>query len=279
MKSGKVISNSSVQHVTRLDQQKPEITTCITLFDDEAVNHRLDDTNFHLEDDILGTRIDDIDDGDGVTAGNVDIDVPTDAEYDDMKFGYKPGHGDDDGLEYFDNYIDGAKISVQRGNATERARVKKRTRNSDTGDLVGRQNNNPYMSTATYDIEFPDGEVESYAANQIAENLYSQCDDEGNMFLVMSVISDHKRGDDSISISDGFIRSKNGNLVPKHTTRGWKVLVEWKDGAQDWVLVPLADLKESNPVEVAEYAVANGINQEPAFHWWVTHVLKKRNRS
>jgi hypothetical protein len=205
-KSGKVISNSSVQHVTRLDRQKPEITTRITLFD-EAVNRRLDDTNFHLEDDILGTRIDDIDDGNGVTAGNIDIDVPTDAEYDDMKFGYKPKHGDDDGLEYFDNYI-GAEISVQHGDATERARVKKRTRNSDAGDLVGRRNNNPYMSTATYDIEFPDGEVESYAANQIAENLYSQCDDEGNMFLVMSEISDHKRSDDAISISDGFIHSK-----------------------------------------------------------------------
>jgi hypothetical protein len=40
----------------------------------------------------------------------------------------------------------------------------------------------------------------------------------------------------------------------------------------------LKDLKESNPIEVAEYAVANRIDQEPAFKWWVPHTLQKRNR-
>jgi hypothetical protein len=39
------------------------------------------------------------------------------------------------------------------------------------------------------------------------------------------------------------------------TTKGWKLLVEWKDGSTD--LLPLKDLKESYPVQVAEYAVAN----------------------
>jgi hypothetical protein len=32
-------------------------------------------------------------------------------------------------------------------------------------------------------------------------------------------------------------------------------LVEWKDGLATWV--PLKDLKNSNPVEVAEYAAVN----------------------
>jgi hypothetical protein len=54
------------------------------------------------------------------------------------------------------------------------------------------------------------------------------------------------------------------------------LLVEWKDGASDWI--PLKDLKDSNPVKLAEYAVANEIDREPAFFWWVPHVLKKRNR-
>ena len=40
----------------------------------------------------------------------------------------------------------------------------------------------------------------------------------------------------------------------------------------------LADLKESYPVQVAEYAKAVGIHGEPAFAWWVEHVLKKRDR-
>ena len=32
--------------------------------------------------------------------------------------------------------------------------------------------------------------------------------------------------------------------------------------------VALKILKESNPVDVAEYAVARGIDNEPAFAWW-----------
>jgi hypothetical protein len=31
-------------------------------------------------------------------------------------------------------------------------------------------------------------------------------------------------------------------------------------------------------VEVAEYSVAQGIDHEPAFVWWVPYTLKKRNR-
>ena len=40
----------------------------------------------------------------------------------------------------------------------------------------------------------------------------------------------------------------------------------------------LADMKESNPVEVAEYAVAREINKEPAFAWWVDWTLKRQDR-
>jgi hypothetical protein len=37
-------------------------------------------------------------------------------------------------------------------------------------------------------------------------------------------------------------------------------------------------MKESNPVEVAEYAVAAAIDHEPAFVWWVDWTLKQRDR-
>jgi hypothetical protein len=52
--------------------------------------------------------------------------------------------------------------------------------------------------------------------------------------------------------------------------------VEWKDGTTSWER--LADLKENNPVEVAEYDATNNLHDDPAFAWWVPHVLKKRNR-
>jgi hypothetical protein len=36
-------------------------------------------------------------------------------------------------------------------------------------------------------------------------------------------------------------------------------------------------LKESYLVQVAKYALANKILEEPAFSWWARRVLKKRN--
>ena len=58
--------------------------------------------------------------------------------------------------------------------------------------------------------------------------------------------------------------------------KGWKLLVQWKDGSTTWG--PLKDHKESDPVRVAEYAIANKIAEEPAFAWWVLHTLGKRDR-
>jgi hypothetical protein len=62
----------------------------------------------------------------------------------------------------------------------------------------------------------------------------------------------------------------------KKTTKGWQLCIQWKDGTTSWER--LADLKESNPVETAEYAVTRGIEDEPAFGWWVNFTLKKRER-
>ena len=58
--------------------------------------------------------------------------------------------------------------------------------------------------------------------------------------------------------------------------KNWKLCVEFKDGSTSWIR--LAEMKESFPVETAEYAVAVGIEDEPAFCWWVPHVLKTRDR-
>ena len=44
-----------------------------------------------------------------------------------------------------------------------------------------------------------------------------------------------------------------------------------KDVSVDWV--PLKYLKQSNPVELAEYDVVNQISDEPDFIWWVKETL------
>lgn len=72
----------------------------------------------------------------------------------------------------------------------------------------------------------------------------------------------------------GTFTTASGAIRKKRTTRGIEVCVQWKDGSSDWI--SRNDLKDSHPIELAEYAVLQQINDLPAFAWWVPHILKKR---
>ena len=127
-----------------------------------------------------------------------------------------------------------------------------------------------------YEVEFTDGEKASLAANYIAENLFSQVYDKGNRQVLMNEIIDYQTNRAKLKQQDAFIMTKMGTKRRRETTKGLGLLIEWKDGSTNWV--SLKDIKESYPVEVAEFALATRISMEPAFAWWVPFVLKKRNR-
>ena len=78
----------------------------------------------------------------------------------------------------------------------------------------------------------------------------------------------------AIPVLEGKLRRYNGNERRKVTTRSWKLLVEWRDGQTSWI--DLKDLKESNHIEVTEYAVANRIVEDPSFKRWVSRTVHKR---
>jgi hypothetical protein len=69
-----------------------------------------------------------------------------------------------------------------------------------------------------------------------------------------------------------YIKHGRNKKVRKRT-KGWNLCVEWKDGTTSWER--LADLKESNPVEVDEYADAKSFIDTPVFMWWSPNLLKK----
>jgi hypothetical protein len=102
--------------------------------------------------------------------------------------------------------------------------------------------------------------------------MYAQVDEEGSMFQLLDEITED---DMAIDTANGTVTSASGNVKPKITTQGWQLLVLWKDKLTSWV--ELKDLKESNPIELAEYAAANWIAEEPAFKWWVSNTLHKWN--
>jgi hypothetical protein len=106
--------------------------------------------------------------------------------------------------------------------------------------------------------------------------MYGQCDIEGRQYNLMEGIVDHKTVGHAVEPANMYIKHGSNNKVRK-TTKGWNLFVECKDGTTSWDR--LADLKERNPVEVAEYAAAKSLLDTPAFLWWAPHVLKKRSRS
>ena len=90
----------------------------------------------------------------------------------------------------------------------------------------------------------------------------------------MESILDDKTDGHVVQKFDGFTYL-NGRKHRKKSTKGWQLCIQWKDVSTSWER--LADIKEPNPVEVAKYAKAGGIDDEPAFAWWVDFTLKKRD--
>ena len=260
-RSARVVARTSVQHVTQQDLSNPAIAKRMEEFDNRVWS-LLDDPEHEVrpaeENGFLVSELSIEDDDQDLEL--VDDHLP---EVED----YSP--------ETYDQYL-GAQIIVPTDGERITGRVTKRVRGPD-GKPIGRSDpGRPWNDTRRYEVELSDGTTMDYAANVIAENLFSQVDEEGRKYMLMRDIVDHKSDETAVDKADGTFRTPNGVEVKKKTTRGWKLLVEWNDGTQDWM--PLKTLKESNPVQVAEYAVANKIQDEPAFAWWVKHVLRKRTR-
>ena len=167
--------------------------------------------------------------------------------------------------------LQNAEIFLPHGDRNELAKVIGRKRNSD-GNYIGRAHKNPMLDSRIFTVRFADGEEKDVTFNIIAEHLFSQVDSEGNQYRLFKEIINHRKKKNAMDKADQF-RIIGNKRVQKKTTTGWDFEVEWKDGSTSWL--PLKELKETNPVEVAQYAKSNQIIEEPAFIWWAPFVLKK----
>ncbi len=175
----------------------------------------------------------------------------------------------------YDTYIN-MELAIERDGAEpELARVTKRLKDNE-GNPIGTANNNPILDTRLYEVEYLDGHRAALSANVIAENILAQVDHDGHRQLLFDQIIDHRT--DGNELKEGAAKITNSNGVSRNieTTKGWDILVQWRDGSTTWNR--MKDVKDSYPVQLAEYAVENKIETEPAFKWWITYVLKKRDR-
>ena len=173
----------------------------------------------------------------------------------------------------YDGYIT-SQVLLPCGDEFVLGTVQKRATSED-GHLKGTANSNPILDTRVYDVVFGDGEVREYAANVIAENLYSQIDEHGQQQVILEDIIDHRTNPTAVCEDNALFHYK-GRQHRQKTTKGWELCVQWRDGSTSWER--LGNLKETYPVQVAQYAVSAKLASKPAFAWWVPFVMKKIER-
>ena len=285
---GKIIDRTSIIPLSPIDSNSDVIKSMMNKYD-ASIQPRLQKRTSDFERGVIPADIDgDIEAEFSAPADEFDFVYPVNVPYDPYslkELGYEeamdyeeptklPDLKDADDFD-LNSYIS-AKVKLPlNGQQFAHGVVKRRARDS-TGELIGKSNTNPLFDTSLYEVEFEDGAVERYSANVIAEHIYSQVDKDGRTVSLFKDITDHRKDKDAVPISEGTVRSSNGNLRKKQTTKGWWLLVEFNNGTSEWM--PLKDLKESNPIEVAEYVKRNGLEEEPAFAWWVPWTLRTRTR-
>ena len=260
--SGNVIARSDVWCPTNLELQTDEIKATMKDFDDQMhrnigeeqlVNDGEKPDPSYWSD--LREKDDSFDEEFFKLYQDDDLPEEEDAE---VTVESSPGIADDEFLKM--------ELALPRdGDGPSLARVKRRKTDAN-GRPIGTANLNPILDTRLFEVEFLDGHTAAMTANAIAENLFAQVDEHGHRMQLMDEIIDHR------CTGDAANKGKGENMK---TTKGWELLVRWKDGSQSWV--PLKDLKEAYMVQTADYAVQNKIQTEPAFAWWVPHVLRKRD--
>ena len=174
----------------------------------------------------------------------------------------------------YDKFID-VDVRLSHNDELTRARVTGRTV-FDNGQTSGTYHENPYNNTMTYDVTFPDGTVKMYAASLIAENMVDQVDKESFEYNMLASILDYRKTRDALPSDDEGLGNADDKGKDKyiHTTDGWSFHLLWKDENKEWV--PLKEVKDSNPIELAEYVRAQRLHEEPAFQWWLPSVLQQR---
>jgi hypothetical protein len=214
--SGTIIAKTSVEHVTRDDYLQADKKAEIDEFN-RRLEESLDDANFIIEGEgeFESMYLNDIDEDENPGVAYMeDANTPADEEYGDMNTAERPEEDDEEAV---DNYLNVELIMNMGTNDERRGRVVKRSRGLD-GEPIGRAHTNPLFDTREYEVEFTDGTHEKYQANVIAENMYAQVDDEGNEFILLDEITDHRSDASAIQIADGTIRGANGSEKPKKTT-------------------------------------------------------------
>ena len=98
-------------------------------------------------------------------------------------------------------------------------------------------------------LTFPNGHKEAMAANLIADNIFVSVDEEVHRNMLLGSIDDSRTSGEYFRGKMHFLQFQNGTIHCNETTKGWEILIQWKDISTIWTKIK--DVKDSYPVELA----------------------------
>jgi hypothetical protein len=153
------------------------------------------------------------------------------------------------------------ELALERDDTTpEFAKVTKRMKDA-AGNPIGAAHDNPVLDARLHEVECLDGHKAVMSANIVAENMLAQV---GQMLF--EAIIDHRNDVTALQGEKTSIKNSSGGSRNVETTKGWECLIQWHDGSAAWNKIK--DVKDSYPVQLAEHAVENALEREPAFRCW-----------
>ena len=72
-------------------------------------------------------------------------------------------------------------------------------------------------------MEFDDNDQTELTTNLIAELMYAQCDPDGNQYLLLADIVDHRSMDNSIKLANQKVVRADGRTYLRRSTIGWQL--------------------------------------------------------
>jgi len=167
--SGVPIARSTVQPITEAELRDPSIQSRLQSYDKE-IEQKLqtpttDDSIFIVEDTNERDELTNADE---------------DGRYEPMEPAAEKPEADDYDEETYNRLVS-AEVLLPKGDYEYIARVIGRKRDNN-GNPIGQYNPNPLLDTTVLEVEFPDGTIQDYAANVVAEALFTQVDQDGNRF-------------------------------------------------------------------------------------------------
>ena len=101
-----------------------------------------------------------------------------------------------------------AEKQLQLGEEYIMGKVRRRAQGPD-GNTIGKYDNNLYLNSVMYEVEFINGQVKEYGANIVAGNMLTQVNSDRYSLMLMEGIVDYRK-DESVAISmeDKYIITK-----------------------------------------------------------------------